>query len=452
MIPLLPSLLPRAAAQTAPEIRYIQMISAYGQYAQHFYPADTGLVAQTGGIMAKPLSSISGDISRVLGPAFTPLKNKISLLRGMHVLAASNLHNGCMPTCASGTPEDAYDNGRPVFPYSIDTVLSESAKIYPNASGKQRHVNVCPEKYPYDNFSWNNLNGSSQQMSQTNTTSALLAKFTTLGSTPTPPPQDPVQARKVDIIQGVYDDYKAVRDSGKLSANDKMRFESYISLIDELQRGLASTPPPAQATCTKPTQESESTTDATHRNQTNILVAAMACGLTRVASHILTVSYEPMHSWSHDTSQSTKHADAQKLMGEKVAYLISQMSKVIEGSGTLLDNSIVYWGNEYGENANGDAHRPDNMTAVIAGGAAGLLQLGYYIDYRKTGGIPFNNFLISLFNAMGLSSSDYQRAGVTGFGEYDSGAISARKLSAATGSAAERRKPLPFFYKGTALG
>jgi hypothetical protein len=136
---------------------------------------------------------------------------------------------------------------------------------------------------------------------------------------------------------------------------------------------------------------------------------------------------------------------------------MSKMDMVSEaGGGTMLDNSIVYWGNEYGENTTspntGDnAHSPANMPVVVAGGAAGALQMGYYIDYRQTGGMPLNNLLVSFLNAMSLGSADYERDGSQGFGEYN--ATASKKFGFDKYlTTASRRSGLPFFYKGATLG
>ncbi|MES2964062.1 MAG: DUF1552 domain-containing protein [Bdellovibrionota bacterium] len=446
-LPFLPSLVPEAHAAGIAELRYIQLLSTYSMYPSYFFPSDTGLVSN-GVAMIKPLNTITGNISTVLGSAFDNYKNNISVVRGLNCLAASNLHNGSLPTCASSTPEDNVGNGRPFYPFSIDTVLSQSAKLYPDPTGKQRHVNFAPDNTSdgYSNYSWTKVNGSVQHMPKTDATSALLSKFSML--TTAPPPEDPAVIRKRDVIQAVYADYKAVRDSGKLSTVDKTRFEAYVSLVDEIQKGLAAAP--VTNTCSKPSSETEVDPEAIYRNQINILVAAMACNLTRVASMVFTVPYEPMHTWSHQGADAAKHADAQRIMGARMAYLMSKMAQINEGTGTMLDNSVIYWGNEYGEVAGGDPHRTDNMFGVVAGGAAGKLQLGHYIDYRQNRR-PFNNFLISLFNAMGLASADYEREGVVGFGEYNQTAINNYGFGGFV-SDTERRKPLPFLYKGPILG
>ena len=445
MLPFLPSVMKHAYAATGtPPLRYLQFISSFGIYGNSFYPSDTGLTAQTDGIMARPLSAITGDISSIVGPAFNPYKNKISLVRGLSVMAASNLHNGCVPTCSSGTPEDNEANGRPEFSYSIDDILAQSSKVYPDPTGKQRSVNFVPSPGSYRNFSWTVVNGSKQHLPSTSATSALLAKFTQLTGTQA---VDQTLSRKNSVLNGVFNDYKSLSTSSKISAGDKIRLEAYISLIDEVQRGLASTS--VAAACSKPLQETESSAAAMHRNQANILVAAMACQLTRVASYVLSVPYDPMHDYSHNGGEEPNHSAALRTQGEYIAYVMSLMDNVIEDNGSLLNNSIIYWGNEYGEN-NGDPHQTSNLQVMVAGGGAGLFQMGQYINYRKTGGRPLSNFAVSIFNAMGLSSTDYER-GSPGFGEYNVDAINSLKFSPYV-TTAEKRKPLPYLYKGTALG
>jgi hypothetical protein len=175
-------------------------------------------------------------------------------------------------------------------------------------------------------------------------------------------------------------------------------------------------------------------------------------GLTRVASYVMSFPYDPMHGWSHDPGQAVAHSDNQKICGARVAYLLNQMNQIQEVGGTMLDNSIVYWGNEFGENDNnGGAHQAKNMTALVAGGGAGMLKMGYYINYANTGGMPFNNLLISFLNAMGLNSTDYERDGQPGIGQYAANAINTLGYANLVTTAA-RRQPLPFFYTGPVMG
>ncbi len=462
-LPFLPSLMPRAYAAVTGPRRYVQLIAPFGHFPEQFYTADTALTQTASGIYAKPLSAIAGNFSPVIGAEFNNLKGKFSVLRGLSVpcgqypsSGSDPNHNTSLPTCSSALV-NGDENVAPPFPYSVDSVLSESLKIYPNPAGMQRHINFAAVRESWPNFSWNRINGSAEWMPATTTTAALLAKFARLNNSPTP--TDPIQNRNLDVLSGVFSDYKSVRDSAAISSADKIKLESYMSLIEDVQKGLQVSAAPA--TCSKPLAETESDVHAEIRNQINVLVAAMACDLTRVGALTFSVPYQPMHGLAHAEKSGYREAflAQQILISKHVAYLLGKMDMVVEGTQTMLDNSVVYWGNEFGENpvnnvvsgGAGGTHTPRNMTALVAGGAGGALQMGYYIDYKRTGGRPLNNFLVSILNAMGLASGDYERGGNIGFGEYQSAAVTQLKFSAYA-STIEKRSPLPFFYKGPAMG
>jgi hypothetical protein len=59
---------------------------------------------------------------------------------------------------------------------------------------------------------------------------------------------------------------------------------------------------------------------------------------------------------------------------------------------------------------------------------------------------------VSFFNAMGLASADYERAGSTGFGLYGGNALGGRSDAASWLSTAGRRQALPALYRGPGLG
>ncbi len=447
-LPFLPSVMSRAYGATGPSVRYFQLINAFGISGPTFHTNSSASASGGGsGVHGIPLGSLNGDYSTIIGSEFSPFKNKFSVIRGLHVACASDQHNTSMGTCASGrNPSVANDSERtqPVFPYSVDAVLAEASKIYPDATNKQRHVNFCPADIKYKNFSWTKKNGQAQQLPYTSETAGLLAKFAPL-SGPQVKPSDPAVQRKVAVMQDVYQDYKSLRDNPMLGKDDKNRLEAYMALIQQIQNGLGVAAP----TCKSSQMESESNIDAKTRNQINVVIAAMACQLTRVASLTMSTTYDPVHHASHHGIESIR-TESLKKHASYVRYAMSQMDSINDGNGTLLDNSIVFWGNEFGE-TEGSPHRVKNMPVFLAGGAAGALQMGYYLDYRATGGMPYNNFLVTLFNAMGLSSSEYERDGVVGFGEYNSSLIQSYGFDKYMGTA-ERRRPLPFLYRGAQLG
>ncbi len=56
--------------------------------------------------------------------------------------------------------------------------------------------------------------------------------------------------------------------------------------------------------------------------------------------------------------------------------MVSKMANLKEGTGTLLDNSIMMWGSGL---ENGDKHERKNLPFVIAGKGGGTLNTGRFI-------------------------------------------------------------------------
>jgi hypothetical protein len=171
------------------------------------------------------------------------------------------------------------------------------------------------------------------------------------------------------------------------------------------------------------------------RAQTDLMVQAMACGMTRVgviqcAHHTsdLIMSrfanselYEPgfdmrSHQASHygASHDPTNHQYADyvkqvKWWVEQYAYLLSQLAARPEGNGTMLDNSLVLLCTEI---CDGNTHLHDDMPFVLAGGGGGSVRSGRLLDvgYRRHG-----DLYVAIANAMG--------DGIGSFGDSSSGPL-----------------------------
>ncbi len=83
---------------------------------------------------------------------------------------------------------------------------------------------------------------------------------------------------------------------------------------------------------------------------------------------------------------------------EQVAYLLDQLAESVEVDGSsLLDNSLVLWGNEIGV---GNTHTYKDIPWLIAAGSATGLDTGRFL---KSADRPHNDLLVSVCNAMGLA-------------------------------------------------
>ncbi|MDF3065384.1 MAG: hypothetical protein K0R38_985, partial [Polyangiaceae bacterium] len=82
------------------------------------------------------------------------------------------------------------------------------------------------------------------------------------------------------------------------------------------------------------------------------------------------------------------------------AKFLAKLDSVPEGSGTMLDNSLVVWGSELGK---GNSHSFERMPFVVAGGSGGNLETGRYLQYDK---IEHNRLLVSVARLMGVAEQD----------------------------------------------
>jgi hypothetical protein len=171
------------------------------------------------------------------------------------------------------------------------------------------------------------------------------------------------------------------------------------------------------------------------RAQVDLMVQAMACGMTRVgviqAAHHTsdlimsrfanTPLYEPNfdmrshqashYGASHDPANH-QYADYVKQVrwwvGE-FAYLLSQLAARPEDGGTMLDHSLVLLCTEI---CDGNTHLHDDMPFVLAGGGGGAIRTGQMMDvgYRRHG-----DLYVAIANALGDPISN--------FGDASSGAL-----------------------------
>jgi Protein of unknown function (DUF1552) len=142
------------------------------------------------------------------------------------------------------------------------------------------------------------------------------------------------------------------------------------------------------------------------------MVLAHACDLTRVSTFMWANAdswqYYPWigvdeehHALSHagdeDAASRDKLIKINVWHAEQVAYLLDQLSAVSEADGsTVLDNTLLLWGNELGA---GNSHSYKDIPWLLAGGAGGALRMGRYMQFKDR---PHNDLLVSICQAMGL--------------------------------------------------
>lgn len=148
--------------------------------------------------------------------------------------------------------------------------------------------------------------------------------------------------------------------------------------------------------------------------QLDLIVAAMACNITRVATMQLSMTSRqgPVMSWAgipgscHDNSHmmsptdTTNYARNVNWFAEQYVYLVNALAKIPEGNGTMLDNTLVLWTSELAQK-----HSYSPLPLIITGGpGAGKA------NFMMTTG-PHNRTLQTLCQWMGVPPMDFKSIG-----------------------------------------
>ena len=257
----------------------------------------------------------------------------------------------------------------------------------------------------------------------------------------------PVDQRKKSAVAVLLSDLGDLK--GRLGEAEQARLELHRDALDQLDKRLTqlATPPMgaggAAATGCAPPMLKLAATDATglgkpelfpaiSRAQIDLMVAAMACGLSRIGvlqlsqhtSELVmsrfegTELYTPnfdmrSHQASHygdpsDPKFTSYVAERRWFMGE-VAYLLQRLGQLPEDGATMLDHTLVLVCTEV---CDGNTHLHRDMPFFLAGGGAGGVSTGKILSLGER---RHGDLLATVAQALG---SD-----ITSFGVGSSGPI-----------------------------
>lgn len=217
----------------------------------------------------------------------------------------------------------------------------------------------------------------------------------------------------------------------QLSPADRQRLDAHQVMVREMELRLelaaaASGGSEPELACPKPPNPGSIAFDdagsmpLVAQLQMQLLALAFSCDLTRVGSVTFSSAINDIgYPWlgSTDSGHTLSHAGPSdeaaqrelinrgKWQAEQLAYLMALLDNIPEEDGSVLDNTIILWGSEV---SLGNVHSHTDMPWVLAGGAAGALKMGRFLEFD---GVPHNRLLVSVLNALGV--------GVDRFGHPD---------------------------------
>ncbi len=238
---------------------------------------------------------------------------------------------------------------------------------------------------------------------------------------------DPTTARRrASVLDAVAGNLFEV--SARLGAEERNKLDYHLSAIRDVERRVTNTcgvPPsrPQDYLAMDPTAELSTDAFITRMvdDMIELLVLSLKCGISRVAT--LQLGYgggkwrfgwqgidlnchdSVAHLDTSDGGSSAVNTNRVVLMNQyyagRVARLATMLDAIPEGSGTMLDNTLLVWANELGR---GD-HNQENVPIVLIGKAGGALPKGgRLIDAGRQ---PFNRLGCTILNAMGQPAAGF---------------------------------------------
>jgi len=158
--------------------------------------------------------------------------------------------------------------------------------------------------------------------------------------------------------------------------------------------------------------------------QADVLVAALVCDRTRVGSYQFGFSgahhngmfglqgAQNNNSWHDNVAHISRTNDSipfngsngttrqafiffDRFFSQFIAYFAKQLAAIPEGDGSMLDNTLIYWGVESGTN---HSHNPNDMQYLLIGGKNLGFQTGQYLE---SGTKSAHQLHTSVLNAFG---------------------------------------------------
>ncbi|WP_437942671.1 DUF1552 domain-containing protein [Sorangium sp. So ce341] len=228
--------------------------------------------------------------------------------------------------------------------------------------------------------------------------------------------QKALAERRASVNDLVRGEMRALMGRKDLSKSDRERLELHFDSIRDLEASLACELPPEEVAAMEaisPDVGRSENVETVARMQMDIIALAMACGVTRAATlqvgdgndgteyTIHGVRQKSFHKISHridsDGSEGPPIEGAQELHHQidriharMFKHLLDRLASYKLGSGTLLDHGVAVWLNDNADKY----HSYRKVPYILAGGAAGYLKTGQFVDIKVT-----NNKLLNTIGA-----------------------------------------------------
>jgi Protein of unknown function (DUF1552) len=405
------------AAGAAPK-RLITIAWSNGVAQPDFYPPADDPTAST---IMQPLAALKAKVTLVAG-----LDYKI-------MLDGSHTYDGhfSFPTMFTGTYKNLGGQTATATGASIDQVVSTSIAKTVNLPVPILALTAAGNSTSYR--ADGSINTGETQVHRL---------FTTLFAGATMPASQvsalSVRRKSVlDYLTGELTGFAARRGT-----DDRAKISAHLDSIRQLETSLSATT--MGATCMPTDPGSPMDYQTVLKAFSDMVVMAFRCDVTRTVAlswaddggsgpytmpwldlnDPTTMAIGEVHGIAHEGATGyAKKMIIDTWYMQQLAYLATALDGTTEGTGTMLDNSLIVMGNDMSE---GSFHSVSNIPFVLVGSAGGALKTGHTVrvgswagkpgNYWSSGntGVAHNKLLASISNLMDVPATGFGDPGYTG--------------------------------------
>jgi Protein of unknown function (DUF1552) len=229
----------------------------------------------------------------------------------------------------------------------------------------------------------------------------------------------------------------ADRLRARLAGSERAKLDEHLQALADIESRLSGSSGPVM--CGTPTPpgntagtDGDSVPEAT-KLHFDVLTQAFACDRTRFAvadwainagelTWIFGKDVTDMHNQVAHVIDAPGETGAtarlrcsklQNWFAARIAELMQRFAETPDGDGTLLDNTLIVWGQDFGE----DVHGGLNVPIILLGGAQKKFRMGRYLKLNQPVGadgytnptqfVPYNKLLVSIINAFGVEGDTF---------------------------------------------
>jgi hypothetical protein len=411
----------KAQAATAAPVRVMGFHFPHGVILSMWTPTSTGRgYAMTPGLM--PLAPFQDDINVISG-----------LTLDVAGKGPGGGHAQGIPACMTGMAGIGSGAGGPSFDQFLGAELGSATK-FRTLVGHREQADGASEgatSAHMNNIAWSGPGMVAPADRDplhffSTLVSAVQPAQSTTQTGPTPEVLAAI-ARKKSVLDHVIGEIGSLQT--RVGSIDKARLDSHLTAVREVERVATTAPSPMTmgASCmmptAMPTAEEIMGYDTRAKVYLRTIALAFRCDLTRYASFAQSNGYDSRtytdlsgmigdhhgitHNGMYGPMAPTIEMKFVTYFMSTLAYLLNELKSTPEGTGTLLDNCLIYYGTEMGEGY----HTTKKMPVVLAGKAGGQVETGRHIVYPDA--TPMARLFLSIVQLAGSKATSFGTGGTT---------------------------------------